>query len=351
MSSTTTTGGFSFPSAGSNLSLGGLLQYPLPPSFPQLIYHRSGDFHIPLDLSLRPGPVPITPPSTPSPPRKKSKTSEGLDESVTPKKLSTASQFFDTVSVDNKKYFQNTVKSFSSEYLKIFSGASAYKSFEKIEENCAKVVQQDNESCSDNEIHIDESSSEDFIDITGPDDQEIFISSNKRFNENLSACEIANSDSMLTEDLTNLDKSEDSNDEIVDIETNESDNPMEFYEENSKAVLSSGQMRFEDPKQHSQAIEGFAKLFEKSFGKHHSEEKKISHEEKVTQHKTYKTERRRIKSRKQMVDEETTSPVSGTIIRKLRDGEELVVRKGDIDPCFNVVEVTEEAKASLGNFN
>lgn len=39
--------------------------------------------------------------------------------------------------------------------------------------------------------------------------------------------------------------------------------------------------------------------------------------------------------------------MSGTIIRKLRDDEELVIRKGDIDPAFNVVEITDEAKAIL----
>ncbi|XP_069683201.1 insulinoma-associated protein 1-like [Periplaneta americana] len=47
-------------------------------------------------------------------------------------------------------------------------------------------------------------------------------------------------------------------------------------------------------------------------------------------------------------DEDKTSPVSGTIIRELgADEAPLVVRKGDIDPAFNVVEVTEEAKAEL----
>jgi hypothetical protein len=39
--------------------------------------------------------------------------------------------------------------------------------------------------------------------------------------------------------------------------------------------------------------------------------------------------------------------VSGTLIRKLKDGEELVVRRGDIDPAFNIVEVTEEAKEAI----
>lgn len=52
--------------------------------------------------------------------------------------------------------------------------------------------------------------------------------------------------------------------------------------------------------------------------------------------------------RKLSFDEDNTSPVSGTIIRQLRDDEPpLVVRKGDIDPAYNVVEVTEEAKAEL----
>lgn len=52
--------------------------------------------------------------------------------------------------------------------------------------------------------------------------------------------------------------------------------------------------------------------------------------------------------RKLSFDDDNTSPVSGTIIRKLRDDEPpLVVRKGDIDPAYNVVEVTEEAKAEL----
>ena len=74
-------------------------------------------------------------------------------------------------------------------------------------------------------------------------------------------------------------------------------------------------------------------------------------------------------SRKLAFDEDKTSPVSGTIIRELAEGEEVpAIRKGtqkswkicrhclltffyfysgDIPPEFNVVEVTEEAKAEL----
>lgn len=47
-------------------------------------------------------------------------------------------------------------------------------------------------------------------------------------------------------------------------------------------------------------------------------------------------------------DEDKSSPVSGTIIRELDSDEEpLVIRKGDIDPSFNLVEVTDEAKAEI----
>ncbi|KAI8046302.1 hypothetical protein M5D96_002504, partial [Drosophila gunungcola] len=53
----------------------------------------------------------------------------------------------------------------------------------------------------------------------------------------------------------------------------------------------------------------------------------------------HKPERKKSKLRKHMaIDEETISP-------------ELVVRKGDIDPAFNVVEITEEAKAILASID
>ena len=61
-----------------------------------------------------------------------------------------------------------------------------------------------------------------------------------------------------------------------------------------------------------------------------------------------KTPKKNKATRRLNFDEDKTSPVSGTIIRELVDGEEpLVVRKGDIDPAYNVVEVTEEAKAEI----
>lgn len=54
-------------------------------------------------------------------------------------------------------------------------------------------------------------------------------------------------------------------------------------------------------------------------------------------------------------DDELISPVSGTIIRDAADMPEfndgLVVRPGDIDPAFNIVEITEEARAELAKID
>lgn len=51
--------------------------------------------------------------------------------------------------------------------------------------------------------------------------------------------------------------------------------------------------------------------------------------------------------RKLKFDEEKSSPVSGTIIRTLEELDDNVLESGDIDPEYNVVEVTEEAKQEL----
>ncbi|XP_068220188.1 uncharacterized protein [Palaemon carinicauda] len=71
-----------------------------------------------------------------------------------------------------------------------------------------------------------------------------------------------------------------------------------------------------------------------------------------TPEKKAKTTKKSKASRRLNFDEDKSSPVSGTIIRELEEGEEpLVVRKGDIDPAYNVVEITEEAKAELAKID
>ena len=72
----------------------------------------------------------------------------------------------------------------------------------------------------------------------------------------------------------------------------------------------------------------------------------------LTPEKKTKSHKKTKASRRLNFDDEKTSPVSGTIIRELVEGEEpLVVRKGDIDPAYNVVEITEEAKSELAKID
>ncbi|XP_044745867.1 insulinoma-associated protein 1a-like [Coccinella septempunctata] len=78
----------------------------------------------------------------------------------------------------------------------------------------------------------------------------------------------------------------------------------------------------------------------------HSPTPELPTKKKVTQ-TSFSTKKTNKATRKLNFDEDNSSPVSGTIIRELGPDENLVVRKGDIDPAFNVVEVTEEAKAEI----
>lgn len=59
-----------------------------------------------------------------------------------------------------------------------------------------------------------------------------------------------------------------------------------------------------------------------------------------------KKQKRNKATRKLKFDEDTSSPVSGTIIRRLEEIED-EDQIGDIDPEYNIVEVTEEAKAEI----
>ncbi|XP_055617005.1 uncharacterized protein LOC129762600 [Toxorhynchites rutilus septentrionalis] len=269
------------------------------------------EFQIPLDLSFRQENVPMTPPSTPSPPRKRTKT---CDEDVWRVKLKSISQFSDTVCIDDKKYYANTTLTTTNQPFRYFDDSARLPPFKSLQPTASTstvaVVAAGQEKA------IDE-----FIDITGHED----------------------SAEGLRRSPSNIDV-----ESLEDDDSQESINIVDSEKENSEAVLVDGQRYFENEKLHLQAIEGFARLFERSFGGFDQSAAPIGKDRPskgCTQRP--KTERRRIKTRKQLVDEDHTSPVSGTIIRKLQDGEELVVRKGDIDPAFNVVEITDEAKDIL----
>lgn len=290
--------GFLFPSstvASSSMFYSGL------PITPRFLY-RSGDFHIPLDLSLRPV---LTPPSTPSPPRKKAKilnldfkTFDSNDVDVEENPVKISNQFSSTILIDNKKYFQNSI--------------------DKINLNVAK-----------NQID------EDFIDITGSDNEI------ENFQKSYATkSDFYGTESVMTDDLSIHETDSNCSDDVeVDIESNDD---LNCIIDSNESILEDGKMRFEDPTLHTKALEGFAKLFEQSLCADSMKKNQNSGSS-----SRLKSERKRVKSRKQIVDEETTSPVSGTIIRKLQDGEELVVRKGDIDPQFNLVEKTDEAIAAI----
>ncbi|XP_055544687.1 zinc finger protein 711 [Wyeomyia smithii] len=283
---------------------------------------------VPLDLSLRQGNVPMTPPTTPSPPRKRTKM---FDEDEWRLKIVSGNfrptnQFSDTVCIDNKKYYANTTLTTNSPRFRYFDDSTRLPPFKSLQTTTSTSA---TASSADDLL---QTAVEELIDITGQDDS--------------SGEESRRSPSNI--DVESLDPDEDGNGEgedDADDDSQQSINIVDSEKENSEAVLIDGQRYFENEKLHLQAIEGFARLFERSFAgydHHHVKERSPKHCSLRP-----KSERRRIKTRKQIVDEDNTSPVSGTIIRKLQDGEELVVRKGDIDPAFNVVEITDEAKEIL----
>lgn len=273
----------------------------------------------PLDLRYRPV---LTPPTTPSPPRKRSKLlnldskPSDVDENSLKvnKSFSQTNQFSSTVSIDDKRYFHNSIEH-------VFPSSSKTQVDAKFCEN---------------------SNSNEFIDITSSDNEldEIVRPSQP---------ELFRSDSNLTEDLSVQGAESEASDEIVDIESNEDSlvfsDVIGSDEVDAQAVLENGKMFFEDPSLHTKAMEGFAKLFDSSM---YTVAEVPTKKHIQPGHHRSKSDKKRVKSRKQLVDEETTSPVSGTIIRKLHDGEELVVRKGDIDPVsFVIISLVECFKCPL----
>uniref|UniRef100_A0A182MFK9 C2H2-type domain-containing protein n=1 Tax=Anopheles culicifacies TaxID=139723 RepID=A0A182MFK9_9DIPT len=305
---------------------------------------RPREFPSPLDLSLRPTNVPMTPPSTPSPPRKRLKS---FDEStpvlptsvarITESWRNARNQFSDTVCIDDKRYYANTTLSECenrTEVFQYFDDSARSVPFKYPAADGENLYAKDNADRS-------RGKTDEFIDITGGTEQRTedpVDDHDERSTRDKSDC--SNID---VESLDADDSKESIN--IVDSEEKEND---------GAAVLNEGQRYFADERLHLQAIEGFARLFERSFPSTHTKKAHRSTETTGSSARgsSSKSERRRSKARRQgAVDEDNTSPVSGTIIRKLQDGEELVVRKGDIDPAFNVVEITDEAKEILSKID
>lgn len=312
-----------------------------PPQMNSTFYHpfllRHCDPLSPLDLSLR-NPVPITPPTTPSPPRKRSR-SNGFQEHFQLAAFNGhiwRSKAFDELPQDteitewpkndqreavmehenNKNSFDDTPNYIETDVV--------YVSHDKAEPLDQSIS---TNSAEDVELNIDDSSRSDeediYIDVISQDDT-----------KSIDICDDTNeilnpSDTIKTS---------------VSVCSSECDDPPTTQE-----ALSRNKVVYDDSRLHYQALEGFAKLFEKNFCKTSSDQVNDS----VRGGKLFesKIEKRKLKIRKQTADEDNSSPVSGTIIRKLRHDEELVVRKGDIDPAFNVVEITEEAKLILASID
>jgi hypothetical protein len=322
--------------------------------FSQFFPRRSEIFSVPLDLSFRPV-LSLTPPSTPSPPRKKIKyfdtdaTNEfwkiqakhfsdsekipiARDITDYPPNWPAKPQCFETISIDNKKYFQN-VSNYSNSGTK---HRAVMNFFESSNTTAVETLQTSPVA-------------DEFIDIISTEDENCSV---KSLNDTPNVTSLISEDSD-SETESNIDV--ESLNDTISVTGSEDRN-----KENEVAVLKQGELLYSDKQQHAKAVEGFEKLFEAKLG---LPEPRQNHNRftNVWKTKNYdksaglprlpppptKSERKRVKNKKHNIDEDKTSPVSGTIIRELEEGEELVVRKGDIDPAFNIVEITEEAKAGL----
>lgn len=292
---------------------------------------RHSDPLSPLDLSLR-NPVPITPPTTPSPPRKRSRSngfqepftlagfhghvwrSKCIDEVQSEGEYVEWSKNIQTGDVvgpeDNKTTFTELSKYTEDRHISYDTEPSQNKSRNVNLEEGVELTLDNSTPSDDEDCYIDVISQDDTKSIDICEDSDNVFQTNS-FKKSVSMC------------------------------SSECDDQSE--------ALSRNKLVYEDTKLHYQAIEGFAKLFEKNFGK--SSSGQLNDAIKSGKSFESKIEKRKLKIRKQTIDEDNSSPVSGTIIRKLRHDEELVVRKGDIDPAFNVVEITEEAKSILASID
>lgn len=299
-----------------------------PTYFPPFILRHTG-FPSPIDLSIRTL-TPITPPTTPSPVQNRMNIGEFVNKNLDISSVSGSPAFWkwDQIGHSSTAYFHTS--------------DNACLNSSPLVSNIAKDVPSE--------------PNDDFDRHTQNSKDCNLNSQNERFSYNLSIDDDFDSDEdafvdVLTQDDTvlprrttiNEDKnlSNDGDSQIVVIKDVDDD-------ENGGA-LDRNKMCYDDENLHQNAIDGFAKLFERSL----CNDAKLSTA--ATFNKTPSSEstptnglKKRIKHKRMLPqDDDNTSPVSGTIIRRLRDDEELVVRRGDIDPAFNVVEITDEAKNIL----
>lgn len=314
-----------------------------PPQLTSTYYHpfllRQGDPLSPLDLSLR-NPVPITPPTTPSPPRKRSR-SNGYQEN------------FQLAGFNGHVWRSKCLEKFHCDG-DLVEWRKNDQPVEVLDHEDNKIAftesPQHNKSMNENAYvtHDRDESQENSENINLVDDAELNLDNSTHSDDEDCYIDVISQDDTksinVCEESVEMFKSNDSIKKSVSVCSSDCDDPS------INEALSRNKVVYEDSRLHYQAIEGFAKLFEKNFGKTSSSDQ-VNDAVKSGKSFESKIEKRKLKIRKQTVDEDNSSPVSGTIIRKLRHDEELVVRKGDIDPAFNVVEITEEAKLILASID
>lgn len=320
------------------------------PYFPPLLL-RPAAFPSPLDLSVRTS-IPITPPTTPSPPRKRSHRDENDQRGEGPPENQWRHRvgYFDDGSVNSMPMFwkwtqmENTQENSNQSVSNLPLGVRG-QSMERPKNfgyfDC-KILESKNETSSEMEMNdakctnvtdheSDTDSDEDeFVDVLTQDDdnelpEQIMCSANSETSD--SVIEVL-ADNLADGDDTQRDDGE------------------------SVSALNRNETVYDDEQLHSAAIEGFAKLFEQSVAANETKLMRPLPSAPTEPDQVPKQERKKMKLKKHLIcDDDNTSPVSGTIIRKLRDDEELVVRKGDIDPAFNVVEITDEAKDTISKID
>lgn len=307
-----------------------------PSYFPPFILRHTG-FPSPIDLSIRTL-TPITPPTTPSPVQNRMNIGEFVNKSLDINAVNGSPAFWkwDQFGHSSTAYFHTTENvclnstQMTNNGAKEVSSESSNNDFDRKIQNKSKdeAANSQNEQFSYNlSIDDDFDSDEDaFVDVLTQDDIVLPRSS----------------DQHLDNDMT--DESEVPVVLINDADDDEDDDDHGMTE----GALDRNKTYYDDEKLHQNAIDGFAKLFEKSLNNDLKNRRVRIFDKQQSSDQTSTTNialKKRMKHKRlQQQDDDNTSPVSGTIIRRLRDDEELVVRRGDIDPAFNVVEITEEAK-------
>lgn len=304
-----------------------------PSYFPPFIL-RHARYPSPIDLSIRTL-TPITPPTTPSPVQNRISIGEFVNKHLDINSVNSSPALWkwDQFGHSSTAYFHTTenvcVDSSQGTNIEAKEAPNGIfnEDFDRRIQNKSKNDQFNYNLSIDDDFVSDEDA---FVDVLTQDDI-VIPRSNEQNLDNHFATE-SNASIVLINDVDD-DDDEDDDDHCM-----------------SGCALEGNKTYYEDEMLHKNAINGFAKLFEKSLCNDLKNQRARIFNKQQPSDQTSSTnalKKRTKHKRLQIQDDDTTSPVSGTIIRRLRDDEELVVRRGDIDPAFNVVEITEEAKQTL----